>query len=260
MIARYAAASILFFVAIAHAGDDAASSGAWQGLRAGFYGNREIGEVDENLMRVTAPASTPDPGATPVVIHFGPGAAGKVRQVRLIIDHNPSPLAAALQLAPDVPIEDIEMRVRIDRATSVRAVAELADGSLEMRSAWVNASGGCSAPPAAAGAGALGAIRFRPSPDDKSLQVSIHHPNNSGFQIDPLSGNPIPPHFVTHIRLVAGGKPILEGDTGISVSENPTIRIASEARLPAPVTVEAVDSKQATFTATWAGAAGKPER
>jgi len=170
--------------------------------------------------------------------------------VRLIIDHNPSPLAATLQLTPGVPIDEIEMRVRIDRATSVRAVAELGDGRIEMRSVWVNASGGCSAPPGASGGGTLGDIRLRPSNDGKALQASIRHPNNSGFQIDPLSGHAIPPHFVTHITLSAAGKTVLEGDTGISLSENPTVRIASEQALPGPIRLDVVDSKQARFHAS----------
>jgi len=94
-----------------------ASSGAWQGLRATYYGNKEIGEVDEKLMSLAAPASTPDPSATPVTIRFGEQAAGKVKQVRLIIDHNPSPVAATMQLEQGVPIDEIELRIRVDRAT-----------------------------------------------------------------------------------------------------------------------------------------------
>lgn len=232
---------------------DALTSGAWQTLRGEFYGTRDIGEVDESLMSLAAPSATPDAAATPVKLHFGPQAAGKVKQLRVIIDHNPAPIAATMQLAQGVPIEDIEMRLRIDRATNVRAIAELADGAIEMRSVWIKAGGGCSAPPAAAGEGKLGDIRFRSTADLKSLQMSIHHPNNSGFQIDPVSGEPIPPHFVSHIRLRAGDRVVLEADTGISLSQNPTIRIASEEKFAAPLTLEAVDSKQARFTATWEG-------
>jgi sulfur-oxidizing protein SoxY len=230
-----------------------ASSGAWQGLRATYYGNREIGEVDEKLMSLAAPASTPDPSATPVTIHFGAHAAGKVRQVRLIIDHNPSPVAATMQLEQGEPIDEIELRIRVDRATSVRAIAELDDGSLEMRSAWVNASGGCSSPPSAAGAGALGDIRFRSGADGKALQISLRHPNNSGFQIDPLSGDAIPPHFVLHLRLRSGEQTLFDADTGISLAENPTVRITSEHGLSAPLTLEAVDSKNQRYEATWSG-------
>jgi hypothetical protein len=44
---------------------------------------------------------------------------------------------------------------------------------------------------------------------------------------------------------------LLDAETGISVSENPTLRIASDTSLPSPVTVDAVDSvTQAHFTAS----------
>ena len=120
-----------------------------------------------------------------------------------------------------------------------------------MRSAWVKASGGCSAPPSAAAGGTLGEVRLRPGEEAKSLLVSIRHPNSSGFQIDPLTGDNIPAHYVSHIRIQAGGRTLLDAETGISVSENPTLRIASDRSLPAPVTVDAVDSvTQAHFTAS----------
>ena len=137
----------------------------------------------------------------------------------------------------------------------MRAIAETADGKLEMRSTWVNASGGCSAPSAATEGGVLGQIRFHPSPDAHSLQISIRHPNNSGFQIDPRTGDPIPPHFVSHIRLSSGGETLMEADTGISLSENPTLRIASSQALKGPLTVEATDiPTQQHYTATWTAA------
>jgi sulfur-oxidizing protein SoxY len=149
------------------------------------------------------------------------------------------------------PITEINMRVRIDRFTSVRAIAETSDGQLEMRSSWVKASGGCSAPPSAASGGTLGEIRLRPSDDGKSILASIKHPNSSGFQIDPKSGDPIPAHYISHIRLNAGGRDLLQAETGISLSENPSLRIASDRPLPEPINIDAVDSEtKAVYTAT----------
>jgi sulfur-oxidizing protein SoxY len=146
--------------------------------------------------------------------------------------------------------------VRIDRFTSVRAVAETNDGRLEMRSTWVNASGGCSAAPGAAQAGMLGDIRFRPSADGKALQISIRHPNNSGFQIDPRTGDIIPPHFISHVSLSVGGQTFMEAQTGISLSENPTLRIATLEPLNGSVRIEATDSQtNAHYSGTWNGAA-----
>jgi sulfur-oxidizing protein SoxY len=230
--------------------------GAWNYLRPQYYGERPIGVVDHAFIGLDAPANTPDPAATPLTVHFGDAAIGHIKQLRVIIDNNPSPVAATFDFADGARIAEIGMRVRIDRWTSVRAIAETTDGRLEMRSSWVNASGGCSAAPTTtAAAGTLGDMRFRSTPDGKALQVGIRHPNNSGFQIDPISGSPIPAHFVSHIRFTAGGRALLDVDAGISLSENPTLRIASDQALPEPVTVEAVDSKEAHFSASWRGPA-----
>jgi len=234
------------------------ANGAWQYMRAQLYGTRDISEVGDETMSIEAPGSTPDPSATPVALHFGGDLEGKVKQVRVIIDNNPSPLVTIMDLKPGLPVQEIDLRVRIDRYTSVRAVAETTDGHLEMRSTWVNASGGCSTPPSATEGGTLGQIRFRPSADAKALQISIRHPNNSGFQIDPRTGDPIPPHFVSHIRVSSGGETLMEADTGISLSENPTLRIASHAPLRSPLTVEATDvPTQERYTATWTAGSTK---
>jgi sulfur-oxidizing protein SoxY len=229
------------------------SSSAWEALRTRYYGDKPMGFVDEKFMSVEAPANTPDPSATPLTLRFADDPQRRIKRVRVFIDNNPSPLVATFDFGA-TPLTEIDMRVRIDRFTSVRAIAEMADGSMEMRSSWVKASGGCSAPPAGAAGGKLGEVRLRPAADAKSIQASIRHPNNSGFQIDPKSGDPIPAHFISHIRINAGSGVLLDAETGISLSENPSLRITAAQTLPAPVSVDAVDSEtKAHFTATWDG-------
>lgn len=226
------------------------SSSAWELLRAKYYGDRPMGVVDEAYMSLEVPGNTPDPAATPLTLRFADDDHRRITRVRVFIDNNPSPLVATFDLA-STPVTEINMRVRIDRFTSVRAIAETADGGLEMRSGWVKASGGCSAPPSAAAGGVLGEIRLRPSADAHSLQIGIRHPNASGFQIDPRTGDPIPAHYISHIRVNAGGSALLDADTGISLSENPALRIASDRPLPLPMSVDAVDSEtQAHYTAS----------
>jgi sulfur-oxidizing protein SoxY len=226
------------------------SSSAWQLLRAKYYGDRPMGEVDEAYMSLEVPANTPDPAATPLTLRFADDARRPIKRVRVFIDNNPSPLVATFDMSA-TPVTELDLRVRIDRFTSVRAIAETANGDLEMRSGWVKASGGCSAPPGASTQGVLGEIRVRTSADAKSLQVGIRHPNASGFQIDPRTGDPIPAHYIAHIRVNAGAAALLDADTGISLSENPALRIVSDKPLPLPITVDAVDSEtQAHYTAS----------
>jgi sulfur-oxidizing protein SoxY len=83
------------------------------------------------------------------------------------------------------------------------------------------------------------------------MQVGIRHPNASGFQIDPRTGDPIPAHYISHIRVSAGGSTLLDAETGISLSENPALRISSDRPLPLPISVDAVDSEtHAHYTAS----------
>ena len=105
-------------------------TGAWEFLRTQFYGDREIGVVDEEFMRLEAPANTPDPAATPLTLHFGKGAVGNIKQVRLIIDNNPSPLSAHITFGPRADTRSIKLRVRVDEYTLMHAVAETQDGQL----------------------------------------------------------------------------------------------------------------------------------
>jgi sulfur-oxidizing protein SoxY len=243
----------IFAAAPLHAIEEAQqpSSSAWEYLRAKYYGDKPMGVVDEAYMSLEAPANTPDPAATPLTLKFADDDHRRIKRVRVFIDNNPSPLVATFDFASATPVTEINMRVRIDRFTSVRAIAETADGGLEMRSSWVKASGGCSAPPSAAAGGVLGEIRVRYSADAKTVQVGIRHPNASGFQIDPASGDPIPAHYISHIRVNAGASALLDADTGISLSENPGLRISSDRPLPLPITVDAVDSEtQAHYTAS----------
>jgi sulfur-oxidizing protein SoxY len=244
--------ALLLAVASIAAADEAAqpSSSMWDFLRTKYYGDRSMGLVDEGYMSIEAPGNTPDPAATPLTLRFAPEATARIKRARVFVDNNPSPLVATFEFG-DIPVTQIDMHVRIDRFTSVRVVAEQADGTLEMRSAWVKAAGGCSAPPASGAGGQLGEIRLRPAQDAHSILLSIRHPNNSGFQIDPRTGDNIPAHYISHIRVTAGGKTLVDADTGISVSENPTLRIASDRDLAVPLAVEAVDSvTQAHFTAS----------
>jgi sulfur-oxidizing protein SoxY len=234
---------LLGLASLCHADDTQPTSSMWEFLRAKYYGDAPMGLTDETYMSLEVPANTPDPAATPLTLRFADDAHARIKRARVFIDNNPSPLVATLEFG-DMPVTQIDLHVRIDRFTSVRVVAEKTDGGLEMRSAWVKASGGCSAPPSAAAGGG-------PGEDAKSLLVSIRHPNSSGFQIDPRSGDNIPAHYISHIRIEAGGRTLLDAETGISVSENPTVRIASDQSLASPVTVDAVDSvTQAHFTAS----------
>jgi sulfur-oxidizing protein SoxY len=52
----------------------------------------------------------------------------------------------------------------------------------------------------------------------------VRHPNNSGFQMDPLSRLYIPALFVDRLLVTQGDELLFSMTGGISISEDPTIR------------------------------------
>jgi len=95
------------------------SSSAWELLRAKYYGDRPMGEVDATYMSLEVPANTPDPAATPLTLRFADDDHRRIKQVRVFIDNNPSPLVATFDFAA-TPVTEINMRVRVDKAREVQ--------------------------------------------------------------------------------------------------------------------------------------------
>ena len=126
-------------------------------------------------------------------------------------------------------------RVRIDQYSNVRAIAETTDGKLYMAYRFVKASGGCSAPAskdAEEAAKSLGKMRVKTAFKDpngapiQEAEIMIKHPNNSGLQMDQVTGLYTPAHFVDKIDVTTGDKLVFSMTGGISISENPHFRFS----------------------------------
>jgi sulfur-oxidizing protein SoxY len=182
-------------------------------------------------------------------------AASHVSKLYLVIDNNPSPIAAIFSLTPQSGRADIETRVRIDEYTFVRAIAETSDGRLLMRTRFVKASGGCSAPPGKdpqAALATLGRIRLRVDGDvvlgkPTLAQLMISHPNDSGMVMDQLTRQYTPRRFVRTVNVAYAGEPVLSADLDFAISENPNLRFYFVPRGPGKLSVEVVDSAQAAW-------------
>jgi len=63
-------------------------------------------------------------------------------------------------------------------------------------------------------------IRAKLSGDVTEIKVMMAHPMENGQRKD-SAGNAIPPHFIQNITVEVGGKMVINGQTGTSVSRNP---------------------------------------
>jgi sulfur-oxidizing protein SoxY len=248
------ATSGLMMIASAHAGDPE----VWSRIRTSLFQDRPIVEASGDFLRLDAPNRAEDAAVVPISIHTSiPQTAGQyVQNTWLIIDQNPSPIAAKFTFTPTSGQADIETRVRVNEYTFIRAIAELNDGSLHMVSRYVKASGGCSAPagkdPAEAAA-TLGKMKVRVegevNPGKPTLaQLMISHPNDSGLAFDQMSRNYTPAHYVREINVTYAGKTVMMADVDISISENPNFRFYFVPSGEGELAVKAVDSADLKFS------------
>jgi sulfur-oxidizing protein SoxY len=214
-------------------------------------------------VRIEAPKRAQDAALVPVDIYIDQAKAPDgVRSVTMIIDVNPSPVAATFQLGKDAGVTHLSTRVRVDDYSYLRAIAETGSGELHMSRTFVKASGGCSAPAvtnsadALAGLGKMKLRQFVPEAADtmtkvEELQLMIRHPNNSGLQRDPLTQYFIPAHFVQKLSISQADRLILSMEGGISISEDPNFRFDFTAQGREEIRVEAVDTEGKVFRDQW---------
>ncbi len=214
---------------------DANPISTWDILRYRLFGDAELRQdPDGQVVTLEVPERALDAAVVPVVIQgrVAQGAERHIDRIWLVIDGNPSPLAAEFKLTPRSGRADIETRVRIDKPGEVRVITRLNDGTLHHVSRYVKASGGCSVPmnkdpdPTDPDYGDIH-LRLRGTPvrgQPLLAQLMVKHPNTSGFAIDPMTQIPQTAHFVRHIQVDYAGAPVLEAEIDFSISENPNFR------------------------------------
>lgn len=263
---------VMFGICIAAANSSLrAEVSAWDVLRHRLFGARPLHE-DSAVIALYAPRQAEDAAAVPITLTLGGDAAGAASRLWLVVDRNPSPLAAAIEFGPAyrqgaVGERRLETRLRVDAFSMVRAVFETRDGRLYHSAVFVAGAGGCSAPGHAA-AGDVRAGRYRLATradagrgrDWREVLVSIEHPNFTGLQRD-AQGRVIPARYIDRISVGAGATSLLELRGGISIAENPQLRFSyAQGATPLPIALHGADSSglalQAAQRAPHAGAGG----
>ena len=210
--------------------DDAA---VWKKLHATVFADAPI-ERGDAVVELDTPKRAVDATIVPVAIRTRLTQSTRhfIETIWLIVDNNPSPVAAIFHFTPQSGRADVETRIRIEQYTHVRAIARTNDGRLFMATSYVKASGGCTAPRGSDSASALatlGRMRMKvdgtPVPGRPILaQLMISHPNDSGLAMDPMARTYAAPHFVRTVEVTYAGKPVMRADVDFSISENPNFR------------------------------------
>lgn len=240
---------------------EAQRAARWADLRHAIFGDRVVEDAGD-LVAIDAPERAEDAAIVPVAIRVAETLAPAIRGLYLVIDDNPSPLAAHFLLGPIADAREIATRVRIDDYTYLHAVAETADGRLYAAARFIKAAGGCSAPASKDQALALerlGKMKLslgdRPRPDEPiKAKLLISHPNSSGLQMDQVTRNYIPADFMQTLDVTYNGQPVFRLESDIAISEDPSLEFSFRPSGPAasgPIKAEILDSSQRHFSQTW---------
>jgi sulfur-oxidizing protein SoxY len=246
---------------------DQAANDPWPDLAREVFKNRPLAD-GTGLIGLDMPYRAEDAAVVPLTVRTTVPAGDSRRMVGLtiVIDENPSPVAATFRFGDKAAVSAISTRVRVNSYTNVHAVAELSDGKLYVVKVYVKAAGGCSAPAikdASVAKNHVGEMRFRqfarasgaPASGPQEAQIMIRHPNNSGLQMDQVTHLYTPAFFVDDLKIWHGDELVLAMVGGISISENPSIRFTSMPGGTAPFRAEAVDTEKHVFKGEWPAAA-----
>lgn len=240
---------------------EAERAARWSDLKHAIFGDRVVEDAGSRVA-IDAPARAEDAAIVPVAIRVAAAFAPEIRGLYLVIDNNPSPLAAHFILGPLADPSEIATRVRIDDYTYLHVVAEAADGRLYAAARFIKAAGGCSAPAGKDQALALerlGKMKMsfadRPRTDGPlRVKLLISHPNNSGLQMDQVTRNYIPADFMQTLDVTYNGQPVFRLESDISISEDPAFNFdirPTDPTAPAVIKAEILDSSQRRFTQSW---------
>lgn len=262
-------AACLAALSPAHAEDTSQSnpmqpSESWEAMRFDVLGDVTPVE-DEARLTLEAPFRSHDPAVVPVQLRQPAGAADVIEELTLVIDENPSPVAAVFTMGKAMHPLDMEIRVRVNAYSNIRAVAKVGDDYV-MAGRYVRAAGGCSAPAGKDPAAALAqkgqmrvqqiAAEQRPEGVRRLAKLMLRHPNYSGLQRDQVSLLTIPAEFIDVLEVRQGDELLFSLTGGISISEDPVILFHYLDNGAGELSVRAVDTDGAIFQQSFAVEAG----
>ena len=230
------------------------SSPEWEKLRANLFQARAI-EAGSDTVQLIVPLRAAYGASVPVKIVSKIAQTPElfVRRMTLLVDKNPSPVAAVLDLTVEVGQADFETRLRVDEYSHIRVISELSNGALHMDSRYVKVSGGCSAPPNRDQLHNLGKTVFKLPTDVKmnaptAADVQVVHPNDTGFELNNITVMFIPPHFVRTLKVSYDDRKVFDAELDFSISENPSFRFNFVPHGAGLLKAEVEDSKEGHFT------------
>ncbi len=233
-----------------------ASDQLWPVVKEAFFTNRNIEEVD--FIKITGPKRAESGAQVPVTISVDKlqSDANAIKNLYVIVDANPIPLAATYHLNEALGKFELSTRIRMETDSYIHVVGEAADGKLYMSKTSIRAAGGCGGTvdgDDAAVRATAGKIKLQV---ENPIQVGqetpttfiIKHPMRTGLQRDLVSQGYVPAFYIQKAAFTFNNKPVMNVDFGVGTSEDPYLRFNFVPDAPGVLQVKAEDNEGAAFS------------
>ncbi len=205
----------------------------WTVIQASYFAGKTIQDGD-TLIRVQAPEQAEDSSLVPFSFQITLPSGDFLKRAYLFTDVNPIQLTALFHFSGTTNQADISTRIRLDKNTYVRVIAETVDGRLFMQKIPIKTpGGGCGG-----GSGDDEAklrqqagrikIQVEPSRQDHlpgAISFHIRHPMRTGFERTSM-GYYAKAWFINRLDFSMNGHPLLGIDVGPGVSADPYFRFS----------------------------------
>ncbi|CAN1721493.1 sulfur-oxidizing protein SoxY [Hyphomicrobium sp. 1Nfss2.1] len=245
---------VLGFALPANAGN------AWDEIRGSLFAERTITPAGD-LVHLEAPFRPLDQRATPIDVEAKFADGRSIRAVTLIVDENPSPVAARFEFGGTREHVHLSTKLRLNAATDVRAIVEASDGQLYMAQRFVRFAGGqaaCSAPPSGSPeqiAATMGNMTLEPlSKQGAATQIEprarlkIMHPNHTGMVLDQLTLLYVPLRILTDVEVRQGDERVFSMQGSMTLAQDPVIDFDYRTNGATALRIDARDSDGAGWS------------
>jgi sulfur-oxidizing protein SoxY len=229
----------------------AAVADAWAVFRDSLFAGKAV-EENAGFISLSAPHSAENPALVPVSFRI---ARPDIKQAWLLVDGNPVPLTATFHFLQLQPEPTAELRIRLEKSTWVRLVAETTAGTLHMAAIAIKTPGG------GCGGGMDGdEAKLRAEAGQMKLQRDmatvadnpsfftylLKHPMRTGFERT-TQGYYARAWFINRLDFSQGGVVFLSMDLGVGISADPRLRLSYLPLPTATIGVKASDNEGRLF-------------
>jgi sulfur-oxidizing protein SoxY len=236
---------------------------AWDEIRAGVFAGRTINPAGD-AVTLAAPFRPLDQRAVPIEVEAKFADGRTVRAVTLIVDENPSPVAAKFDIGGAREHVSLATKLRLNAGTDVRAIVEASDGQLYMAERHVRFAGGqaaCSAPPSGSPeqiAADMGKMSLEPLGKEAKATVieprarlQVLHPNHTGMVLDQLTLLYVPLRIITELEVRQGEERVFAMQGSMTMAQDPIIDFDYRTNGAETLQITARDSEGGAWSRTF---------